>query len=232
MTFLRPVTERRIHRFRQRPSCLRARPCGLEILEERLLLSYSFVDLGNLGGDETIAYALNDSGQVVGHSTTIDRQTRAFLYDSGTLTEVNIRPQFASDAFGINASGQVVGAIALAGTYHGFLYDAGSLTDLGTLGGRDSAATAINDSGEIVGRASTTLGSIVQHAFSYSDGRMTDLGTLGGTLSAANAINASGWITGDAPVPAYISLGLRQSITRDKSPGGDLIQPGTSMPSC
>jgi len=198
MNFLRPLTGRLSHRFRQRPSWLRARPCCLEILEERLLLSYSFVDLGNLGGDESIAYALNDSGQVVGYSTTIDRRTRAFLYDSGTLTELNIPPEFSSDAFGINSLGQVVGGIARAGTLHGFVYDAGALTDLGTLGGPNSAATAINDSGEIVGRSSPTSVPYIEHAFKYSDGQMTDLGTLGGTNSAAYAINASGWITGEA----------------------------------
>ena len=43
-------------------------------------------DLGTLGGTESFAYGINDSGQVVGWSyTTGDSYSHAFLYSSGTM---------------------------------------------------------------------------------------------------------------------------------------------------
>jgi probable HAF family extracellular repeat protein len=102
-----------------------------------------------------------------------------------------------STAFGINASGQVVGE-ADDGNFHkhAFLYSAGVMTDLGTLGGVTSRATAINDSGQIVGDADLTGNR--SHGFLYSGGTMTDLGTLGGNHSEANAINNAGQIVGNS----------------------------------
>ena len=56
----------------------------------------------------------------------------------------------STSAYGINASGQIVGSYGDNLPRHGFLYDAGSYTTLdGPLG--QTAASGINDSGHIVG---------------------------------------------------------------------------------
>src|SRR5208337_3664997 len=77
----------------------------------------------------------------------------------------------ASDAQGINNSGQIVGYSEIAaGDTHAFLYSGGAMTDLGTLsGGPGSASFAqgINDSGQIVGWSfipGPTTGSGYRHA--------------------------------------------------------------------
>src|SRR5581483_11451846 len=61
----------------------------------------------------------------------------------------------ASIAYGVNASGQVVGESG----GHAFRYrDGASMVDLGTLGGSESAAFGINSAGQVVGFASTRTG--------------------------------------------------------------------------
>ncbi len=107
-----------------------------------------------------------------------------------------------SHAYGINATGQVVGksesrtnsGLPLT---HAFLYSGGSLTDLGTLGdntspGYRSVAYGINSGGQVVGFSDVSNS---MRAFLYSNGVMKDLGTLGG-WSYATAINIGGQVVG------------------------------------
>ena len=103
----------------------------------------------------------------------------------------------SSSAYGLNASGQVVGvSVEASGEAHAFLYD-GTLHGLGSLGGTWSVGYGINDAGQVVGVAATTDGN--GRAFLY-DGTMHDLGTLGGTSSEAHGINAAGQVTGAANI--------------------------------
>jgi probable HAF family extracellular repeat protein len=117
---------------------------------------------------------------------------RAFLWQEGTFTELPLLPQGAASSFawGINATGQVVGAASTAtNELHAVLWDQGAVIDLGTLpGGHSSFARGINDRGQVVGYSSVANGET--HAFLWENGTMIDLGTLpGGTFSVAEAIN-------------------------------------------
>jgi len=78
------------------------------------LVQYVVTDLGTLGGTNSCARGINNSGQVVGNANTSDGNVRAFRTapnqpinpatdDLGTLGGP------ASRAYGINNSGQVVG---------------------------------------------------------------------------------------------------------------------------
>jgi probable HAF family extracellular repeat protein len=164
---------------------------------------YTLTDLGTLpGGVGTFAYGINDSGQVVGSGPVGDGSgaNRAFLYSSGTMTDLGTlgSASFDSSAVAINASGQVVGRSGTwSGQSHAFLYSNGTMTDLGALGGSASCACGINASGQIVGY----FDAAAEHAFVYSDGTMTDLNSvvsvpLGWTIQDAMGINASGQIAG------------------------------------
>ncbi|MDN5752032.1 MAG: PEPxxWA-CTERM sorting domain-containing protein [Nitrosospira sp.] len=155
--------------------------------------------LGTLGGPNTYAYGINDSGQVVGVSSIGDDTSHAFItgpngmgmIDLGTLGGVS------SGATGINDSGQVVG-YSYQGGVHAFITgpDGMGMTDLGTLGGNESLAYGINNSGQVVGRSDTADGP--GHAFITGPNGMgmTDLGTLGGNESLAYGINNSGQVVG------------------------------------
>ncbi|MHB1238838.1 MAG: hypothetical protein ACYCY7_14875, partial [Gallionella sp.] len=103
-------------------------------------VSSQTTDLGTLGGTYSEARSINDSGQVVGYSTTAgDANGHAFLYTPGSgMVDIGTLGGTYSEARSINDSGQVVGYSTTAGNAngHAFLYTPGSgMMDLGTLGG-------------------------------------------------------------------------------------------------
>src|SRR5215471_3762687 len=83
----------------------------LEPLENRLLPSYTLIELPTLGGQISQGKAINNMGQVAGVADNPDLNVdRAFLYDPGTgiqdLGSLNGR---ASEGFALNNFGQVTG---------------------------------------------------------------------------------------------------------------------------
>jgi RHS repeat-associated protein len=133
---------------------------------------------------------------VIGISDTASSgYTRAFLWQNGTMMDLGASPHnLASDAFGINDGGQVVGA---TDTGNAFLWQGGQFTNLGTLsGGNSSAARAINDAGQVVGQSSTANNGPF-HAVLWQNGTIRDLGTQpGDPASYAYAINSAGQVVG------------------------------------
>ena len=74
--------------------------------------------LGTLPGDiQSGAFGINASGQVVGYSTYFT--DRAFLYSSGTMTNLTAQTGFSGIATAINDGGQVVGMAELSGYENG-----------------------------------------------------------------------------------------------------------------
>jgi len=122
------------------------------------------LDLGVLAGGVTgksQAYAMNDSGTIIGWSTSAAGTPHACRFtvnaagtvtsrvDLGVLTSVGAR---ASYAFGINIAGDIVGTSGSRAV----LWRAGAVTDLNSLIGSNSGwllerAYGINAAGQIVG---------------------------------------------------------------------------------
>lgn len=121
--------------------------------------------------------------------TSLEPQ-HAFIYTSGTLTDLGTLGGTDSLGLAINAAGVMTGSANLQGdvSHHAFLYSSGKMSDLGTLGGANSSGAAINLAGVVVGE-SDIAGDTATHAFMFTAGTWTDLGTLGGTNSSALAIN-------------------------------------------
>jgi probable HAF family extracellular repeat protein len=76
--------------------------------------AYTVTDLGTLGQYTSFAYAINNQGQIVGSSYDASRESHAFLWQNGTLLDLNTLVPADSgwvlqSAQGINDSGQIVG---------------------------------------------------------------------------------------------------------------------------
>lgn len=156
------------------------------------LAEAQMVDLGTLGGNQSVASDINNNNQIVGSSENESEDWHAFLLENGTMTDLT--PGYPSQALAINQDGQIVGYSEATGYQHATLWDHGTEIDLGTLGGYGSIARDINDQGQVVGESVTEDGE--WHAFLWSDGNMIDLGTLGGIYSYARSINNRGEIVG------------------------------------
>ena len=163
-------------------------------------------DLGTLGGNDSAAQVVNDSGQIAGESftnTTPNPVTGVptidpFLWDRGRMIDLGGLGGTCGGSWWINNRGQVIGQSNLPGdlNFHAFLWERGRMLDLGTLGGNRSSARMINNAGEVVGRADIP-GSATRHGFLWKNGVMTDLGVVAGDpCSTAYGLNSSTQIVG------------------------------------
>ena len=170
--------------------------------------TYTVIDLGTLGGQHSMALGINESGQVTGEAEPPPvSRARAFVWDSGVMTELELRPgDDHSRGMAINASGQVAGfsgyEIIDPWTYEvvpyntAVLWTGGVVQTLGTLGGTTSEAWGLNDSGTVVGWSRTASGAI--HPFVWDSGVMTDIGVFGGYYGYAWGVNESGQVAGSS----------------------------------
>src|ERR1044071_7166064 len=73
--------------------------------------TYRVTDLGTLGGPESRATAINNSGVVVGWSaTTASGEARAFVHSAGAMTPLPLLSGgVLGYAFGINDQGMIAG---------------------------------------------------------------------------------------------------------------------------
>ena len=157
---------------------------GLPEIRATLWLGEKPFDLGTLGGNESIAWAVNNFGEVAGGAAN------------------NIADSNAS-VFGLASATQV----------HAAIWRNGAIQDLRTLGeGTDSMAYLGNDRGQVAGMSFTnntinsTTGLPTIDIFLWENGKMFDLGTLGGVSSTVNALNNRGQIAGYSDLPGDIAF--------------------------
>jgi probable HAF family extracellular repeat protein len=178
---------------------------------------YQVVDLGTLGGNESEAFGINNSGQIVGSAANAGGVSHATFWANATSPPVDLGTVYGAAgpnvALGINDSNQIVGysfqqSVYPYGNSRATYWEEPGATplDLGTFPASgdpsplNSAAYGINDAGQIVG-----------YAEGYSGGRFTgaaywanrysyaqEIAGNAGQSVQANAINASGLIVGSA----------------------------------
>jgi probable HAF family extracellular repeat protein len=170
--------------------------------------------LGTLGGKYSEAYAITDTGEIVGQSQTSDRDYHAFLYKNGKMTDLGALDGGESTALSVNSRGVICGYSRTAdGDDHAVYWDAKGIHDLGALkGGTQSQAIQISPSSRIVGNSD--LGDPdVLHAFIALNGRSRLIFNRD-VESQANGINRNAHITGsfinpDGDEHAYYDNGVK-----------------------
>ena len=137
----------------------------------------ALIDLGTLGGVQSAARAVNESGIVVGRSELSALNAgvaHAARWNDGGTTDLGTLGGISSEARAINERGEIVGRADTAdGDSRAFIYREGSMRDLGTLGGRFGDAQGINDASDVVGTAAQSDGTV--RSFLYREGTMYDL---------------------------------------------------------
>ncbi|MGA7317748.1 MAG: hypothetical protein WBX22_27710 [Silvibacterium sp.] len=175
--------------------------------------------LGTLGGDESIASAITNSGEVIGLSTideTTDpfaffgAPTHPFIWKDGKMMDLGTLG--GPDAFltgdcgnpelivGGSLTNNVPNETTQFPTQDPFVWVNGRMIDLGALGGTIGSAQCGNKRGQIIGQ-SNLAGDLTSHPFIWERGVLKDLGTLGGDNGTAIWINDAGEVVGDADVP-------------------------------
>lgn len=150
--------------------------------------SYTFTDLGTIGGNNSQAYGINNLGTVVGWSTTIGGASRATVWNGRNSTVLDTLGGSYSYAYSINNSGVAVGvswgtgnAYASAAIWNG------------------TTPTAFNmQQGFDINSSGVVAGFINGQASVWNGNTSTNLGTLGGSTSIAWGINDSGVVAGYA----------------------------------
>ena len=141
-------------------------------------------NLGTLGGNESMAFAVNEKGWVTGAAQLTSGPRHAFRYDGSMHDLGSLGGDFAQGQ-AINESGQVAGWSTLDPAHndpvHAFFHDGTSMRDLGVLPNLPwSSATGLNNHGIVVGNvyAEDSEEDYDTHAFVFRDGKMWDLNEL------------------------------------------------------
>jgi probable HAF family extracellular repeat protein len=174
-------------------------------------------DLGTITPDgsstaypSSIAYGINNLGQVAGGSGPSEFSIDAFIWDNGEMQSLgpllggDVTTHRRDNAQSINSLGQVVGSTGQTYGYsQAFIWENDTVTYLETLGGGGAQAYDINDESQVVGTAIT--GSGEWHATIWENSVARDLGTLGGTPdSTAYAVNNAGLVVGNSAGHGFV----------------------------
>ncbi len=134
---------------------------GMPIRHAFLWQNGKMTDLGTLGGEYSVADALNERGQIVGTASTKKTGSHVFLWSNSRMRDLGSFGGPNSEPKAVNKRGQIVGGSDTTATdakgnpiRHAFLWQNGKMTDLGTRGDGflDSDAVAINGHNQIIGQ--------------------------------------------------------------------------------
>jgi predicted outer membrane repeat protein len=197
---------------------------------------YDIIDLGTLGGEESIANAINNNGQIVGWARTYPHAMSACMFDfRNPANNIDLDPYggTSSGAHSINIHGFSVGTArhTQIGPFHATLFNPSDPCDNIDLDGSEShvsSAESINDLGQIVGWEQLPTG---EHRATLFDptGAAENIDLTAGGLwnpqgledSSAFSINNEGQIVGYARIRTT-SL-VQRAVMFDQTGAGNNI---------
>jgi probable HAF family extracellular repeat protein len=167
---------------------------GLPEFRAVLWQAAQITDLSTLpGGFESLAWAINNRGRVVGFATNTILDPYSYFYF-----------QFLGSSTGTQT--------------RAFSWDnQNGMQDLGTLGGPDAWAGFVNERGQIAGISYTSSTANANNGacapntptqdpfFWERDSGMIDVGTFGGTCGVPNALNNRGQVAGQSYLPGNLT---------------------------
>lgn len=165
------------------------------------LFTYDVIEIPTLGGTTSVAYAINDLGQVVGSAQASNGFNLAVMWNSGTITNLGTLPggQY-SRASDINNKGWISGTSDATGMVdgveiidHSFLLKNGMMSDLGTLGGKVSDGKAMNEAGDVVGWSFERFQTAINQPFLHTKGTNINLETFNGTGDSGQAFDVNNY---------------------------------------
>ena len=173
-------------------------------------IELSRVDLGTLGGNESAAADINETGQVVGQSTNSIGERQPFLWSKKTGITNLPCPSSECVAVDINNVGQVlISSQDAAGAEQAYLWsETSGLISVGTLGGASTKAVALNDLGQVVGSSKTSFDT--ENAFFWSaEAGIVNLGGM-----TAIGLNERGQVLGWAASYSFLWDSVDGSFSR------------------
>jgi probable HAF family extracellular repeat protein len=183
---------------------LLGRPAGVAVFWKE---NGEIIDMGTLGGNESLAAMVNNKGQIVGAAANAipdsfpgplgfwGTQSRAFLWEKGVMRDLGDLGGPDALAIWVNERGQVAGVSYTSSEpspiptqcgvnippQNPFLWDKGKMIDLGSLGGICSFVAfnhGLNNKGQVVGQ-SDLAGDTTAHPFIWDPETHPQLHDLG-----------------------------------------------------
>jgi uncharacterized membrane protein len=194
-----------------------------------LLRRGEFTRIDVPGAMGTKAIGINGRGEIVGFYCLVtppacgkdQKNARGFLFSEGQLTTIDVPGALATEAYKINARGQILGSyVGSEGRSHLFLLSEGEFTTIDVPGafetGVDGTNAGLNSRGDIVGdycdaEPCGNLSRGTVHGFLLKD-ELTNIDAPGAVATSAYGINARGDIVGVAQIDAVHIVGFLWSM--------------------
>jgi hypothetical protein len=180
----------------------------------------------------SLCYDFNDNAAVGIYQNNPDSSTseiESFLLNAKGLTTVMYPGAVSTHAFGISASGEIVGYyVDTDNISHAFTDTGGVYTNIDFPGAGNGVAFDINDGGEVVGSYGDSAGKV--HNFLLSGGAYTSFDYPGGAPSEAAGISNTGeivgvWVDSSENVHGFVATSPTGAYTTIDYPGATLTQP-------
>lgn len=164
---------------------------GLSAQKQIENATLSFTSIEVPGADVTDVYDINSAGDMVGDYLIGNQAFGSFLLSRGNFTLFQYHDD-STNAFGVNDSGLIVGAIGVDGQ-GGFIYDGTTFTIINAPDRPYTVAARINNSG-LIGGNSGVLNKT--SPFEYGDAKFRDIFPPGAFHAVLTGLNDHGAVVG------------------------------------